>query len=186
MTTYILHGGFNPDLLEQEDDLFFTDILKDAPLKTKILLVYFAVREERIELRTTQDKTSFTKIKGSKDLEFKIASEENFLQDCNEADVIYLHGGSTARLMDQLQKYSLNDVANALKGKIVAADSAGVNALAVMSYSKTSKEIQAGLGILPFKVVVHYVEGDLNPLQDTLPELDTICIKEYETKRFCI
>lgn len=146
--------------------------------------MYFAEREEMVQLRIEQDKESFNKNKGLKYLEFRIAAEERFIEDCNWADIIYLHGGRTAKLMDKLQKFT--NIEQAFLNKTIAGDSAGVNVLAQFSYGKNSKEIKEGLKILPFKVVVHYVEGDHNPLENIEPNLETVFLKEYETKVFNI
>ena len=62
MTKFVLHGGFNKERgLVQEDDKFFQEILKDTPKDIKILLVYFAEREELVQLRIEQDKEQFNK-----------------------------------------------------------------------------------------------------------------------------
>lgn len=185
MNKFILHGGFSVEKFPaQEDDNFFKEILKDTQEDAKILLVYFAEREEMVSLRIEQDKESFNKNKESKKLEFKVTSPESFLEDCEWANVIYLHGGRTARLMEKLEKYK--NIEQIFSGKTIAADSAGVNVLAQISYGKNSKEIKEGLKVLPFKVVVHYIEGDPNPLKDIEPNLETVFLKEYETKTFFI
>ena len=69
-------------------------------------------------------------------------------------------------------------------GKIIAGDSAGVNVLGQLFYSKNSKEIGEGLKILPFKTVVHCEDGVPNPLGQINPELETVFLHEYETKVF--
>ena len=93
-----------------------------------------------IELRIEQDKESFNKNRDAKILEFKIATEESFLEDCKWANVIYLHGGRTIKLMEKLQQYE--NIKQVFDNKIIAADSAGVNVLAQFSYGKNSKEIK--------------------------------------------
>ncbi len=185
MTKYVLHGGFSAEKFPaQEDDAFFQEILKDAPDNAKVLLVYFAERDEMVELRIEQDKASFNKNKSSKKVEFRVATQENFLEDCRWANVIYLHGGRTIRLMEKLSIFK--NIEELFLNKIVAADSAGVNTLAQVSYGKNSKEIKEGLKILPFKTVVHYIDRDPNPLIDVEPTLDTVFLREYETKVFNI
>lgn len=181
MTKYILHGGFNKEKGPvQENDEFFKEILKDTSEKVKILLVYFAEREEMVETRTIQDKEQFNKNKGLKILEFKVASEESFIQDCGWADIIYLHGGKTIKIMEVLSKYE--NLGQVFSNKTVAGDSAGVNSLGQLFYSKNSKVIGEGLKILPFKTVVHYADGTPNPLADIKPELETLFLREYETR----
>jgi len=181
---FILHGGFNKARgLVQESDEFFQEMLKDTLEEVKILLVYFAEREEMIETRIEQDKEQFSKNnKESKKLNFKVASEENFEEGCVWADIIYLHGGRTKKLIDVLRKYP--NIKEMLSNKIIGGDSAGANVLGQLFYSKNSKEIGEGLSILPFKIVVHYKDGTPNPLADVKPELQTIFLHEYETKVF--
>lgn len=183
MTKFILHGGFSIEKFPaQEDDNFFQEILKDKQDDVKILLVYFAERDDMVSLRIEQDKESFNKNKGSKKLEFKIASEENFVVECKWADIIYLHGGRTIKLMEKLEKFG--NIEQIFSSKTIVGDSAGVNVLAQFSYGKNSKEIKEGFRILPFKVVVHYIEGDTNPLEKIEPDIETVFLREYETKVF--
>ena len=137
-----------------------------------------------VQLRIEQDKKSFNENNDLKNLEFRVASEDNFIEGCTWANIIYLHGGRTERLMEKLRRYK--DIKETFYDKIIAGDSAGVNVLAQFSYGKNSKEVKEGLKILPFKVVVHYKEGDPNPLENIEPTLETVFIKEYETKVFYI
>ena len=86
--------------------------------------------------------------------------------------------------MEVLKKYQ--NLENVFLEKIIAGDSAGANVLGQLFYSKNSKEISEGLRILPYKIVAHHIDGNLNPLKDTEPNLETIFLKEYETKVFYI
>lgn len=181
MTKFILHGGFDKNI-EYIRDEFFLEALKDTPTDVKIFLVFFAESEEYLQLRIKQCKELFNKNKGSKNLEFKMASEENFLEGCAWADVIFLSGGRTLKLLEKLKKFQ--NLSQIFKGKIVSGDSAGVNALGHYFYSKKTKEINEGLGILPFKIIVHYTDDMGNPLSEVEPNLDTVLLREYETKVF--
>lgn len=180
-TKYILHGGFNKvNGPVQENDEFFREMLNIGKDNVKVLLVYFAESPEKIEMRIEQDCEQLTKNQGSKKLDIRIASEESFISDCQWADVVYLHGGRTVRLMAVLDKF--NDLEEVFSCKVIAGDSAGANALGKLFYSKSSGEIGEGLGILPNKILVHYVDGAPDPLADKLPELETIILHEYEFK----
>ncbi|MFA6392884.1 MAG: Type 1 glutamine amidotransferase-like domain-containing protein [Candidatus Paceibacterota bacterium] len=181
MTKFILHGGFDKNI-EYIRDEFFQETLKDTSADVKIFLVFFAEFEEYLELRIEQCKGQFNKNKGSKNLEFKIASEENFLEGCEWADVIFLSGGRTVNLLESLKKFQ--NLSQIFKDKIIAGDSAGANALGHSFYSRKTKEINQGLGILPFKIIVHYTEDMGNPLEEVEPNLETILLHEYETKVF--
>jgi peptidase E len=178
MTKFVLHGGFNKERGFIED-AFFQEMLKDTPVNVKVLFVYFAEGEEMLQLRIAQAKEQFQKNKGVKSLDIKIASEDTFLEDCAWADIIFLAGGRTTRLMDALKKYP--NLGQVFSGKVVGGDSAGVNALGHFFYSKSSKEIGQGLKLIPFKVVVHYSDGAPNPLEAVQPEMETLFLREYET-----
>lgn len=180
-TKYILHGGFDKNK-EYIRDEFFQEALKDTSENVKIFLVFFAEYEEYLQLRIEQCKGQFNNNKGPKNLEFKIASEENFLEGCAWADVIFLSGGRTVNLLEILKKFQ--NLTQIFKGKIIAGDSAGANALGHYFYSKKTKEINEGLGILPFKIIVHYSENMGNPLSEIESNLETLFLREYETKVF--
>lgn len=183
MTKFILHGGFSKARGPvHENNEFFSEILKDTPHEVRLLLVYFAEREEMVELRIEQDKDQFTKNCASKKIDFRVTSEKTFEKDCAWADAIYLHGGKTAKLMDALTKFS--NIAQLLSRPVIAGDSAGANVLAQFFYSKNSTTVGKGLGILPFKLVVHYEDGTPNPLLAIEPQLETVLLHEYETKVF--
>ncbi len=178
-TKFVLHGGFNKEEGFIKDE-FFQEMLKDTPQNAKVLLVYFAESDEMRPLRIEQGQNQFEKNKGSKNLELKIASPDSFMEHCKWADVIFFSGGRTTRLMEVLEKYT--GLGEIFSGKTIGGDSAGVNALGQLFYSKSSKEIGAGLKILPFKVIVHYVDGTPNPLADVEPNLETLFLREYEIK----
>ena len=109
-----------------------------------------------------------------------MATEENFLEGCDWADVIFLSGGRTVNILNVLKKFQNLD--QVFKDKIIAGDSAGANALGHSFYSRKTKEINAGLGIIPFKIIVHYAEDMGNPLAEIEPDFETLQLHEYETK----
>lgn len=183
MTKFVLHGGFSKEKAPvQENDALFQEMLKDTLENVRILLVYFAEREEMVKLRTEQDKESFNKNRGPKNVVFKVASKETFISDCEWADVVYLHGGKTIKLMEVLNTYQ--NLSQVFKNKTIGGDSAGANALGQLFYSRNSKQIGKGIKFLPFKILVHYINGSPNPLADVRPDLETLFLHEYEIKVF--
>lgn len=180
-TKFILHGGFSKENYPlQEDDIFFQEMIKDIPDSGKLLLVYFAEGEEKVEMRIGQDRESLAKNCGNRKLDIRIALEESFAEDVAWADVIYLHGGDSLRLKEALIKHE--GLSKMFSGKTIAGDSAGVNVLARFFYARKAERIEEGLGILPLKTVVHYQDGAPNPLADIEPETETLLLREYETK----
>jgi hypothetical protein len=84
--------------------------------------------------------------------------------------------------MSCLNKYP--NIKELLSNRVIAGDSAGANAMGQLFYSKNSKEVGKGTGILPLKIVVHYENGGSNPLFDLEPKLETLLLHEYEMKVF--
>lgn len=181
-TRFILQGGFPKDG-KQENDAFFSEILNTAPETVKILLVLFGKEEDRIEKNTKEDIEQFTKNGGDRKLSFEVATEDQFIEQIQRSDIIYFHGGHTGKLLETLKK--LPDFKETIQGKIVGADSAGVNVLCVVFYS-LRMGVGEGLGIVPIKVICHCTEENKNKLNDIRPELETVFLFELQFRVFSI
>lgn len=178
-TKCILHGGFTPHI-KQEDDSFFKEVLKDTPREVKILLVYFAKEIDRVALNKDEDINQFNKNKGDKVLSFEVADENLFTEQIVKADVIYLHGGKTLKLLNTLKQFP--DIKSLFIGKIIAADSAGANVLATVFYSQSAAGVFEGLGFLPIKIICHYSDTYKQVFDNAHSDLETLFLQEYETK----
>ena len=177
-TKFILHGGFNYGE-KQENDAFFKEILSSAPNEAKVLLVYFAKEPDRIAKNQEEDVEQFNKNKGNKILFFETATEDLFSEQVKKSDVIYLHGGHSGMLLDALKKYS--NLKELLNSKIIAGDSAGANVLCSAFYSMKIG-ISEGFGLLPIKIISHYLEENKDKLKDIKPELETLFLPEHQFK----
>ncbi|MCK5022013.1 MAG: Type 1 glutamine amidotransferase-like domain-containing protein [Candidatus Pacebacteria bacterium] len=176
-TKFILHGGFTFGE-EQGNDEFTKEILKDAPEKAEILLVYFAKEKDRIPKNKEEDINQFNKNKGDKGLSFKVATEESFEDQIKEADIIYLHGGLSPKILEIMKRFP--NLQKLFEGKIIAGDSAGANVLTKVFYSFLSDKVFEGLGLLPIKLIPHYEDKFKNKLDDMYPELETVRLSEYK------
>lgn len=181
-TKFILHGGYAQGV-KQEDDAFFSETVSSTPSEAKILLVYFAERDDRVANRNKDDVEQFEKNKGDRTISFEIANEQVFAAQAKRADIMYLHGGRTGKLLEALKRIS--NLRDLLNGKIIAGDSAGANVLCSVFYSKTIG-ISEGLGFIPIKIICHYFEEDKNKLEHIRIDLETLFLPEYETKSFSI
>jgi Peptidase family S51 len=178
MTKLILHGGFTMGE-KQENDAFFKEILKAAPRRVKILLVYFAKEPDRIAKNKAEDIEQFNKSKKDKDLVFEVAEPKLFPEQANRADIIYLHGGHSGLLYDALQK--IPNLEELLRGKTVAGDSAGANVLCEAFYSmKIGAHV--GFGLIPIKIITHFKKENQHELDHMYPQLETLFLPEYEFK----
>ena len=154
MTKFILHGGGETQNREEHND-FFREIIKNLPNKAKVLIVWFAMLDEEIASRHPNYIKYFKDNAGDKDIELKIATEENFIEELRQADAVYFRGGKVDRLLEKVRQYP-NFKEELLKKKIVAGSSAGVGFLAEYAYSSTRDVLYEGLGILPIKTSSHY------------------------------
>lgn len=180
-TKFILHGGF-AGRTNSENNLFFKEILKDTPEQVNILLVYFAKEQTKYERIVKEDTLHFKRNGKDKKFNFEIATIENFLKQLKKADIVYLHGGQTLKLLETLKDYL--DLAELLKGKIVAGESAGAYVLSACFYSKTEGEIFKGLGFVPVKTICHYIGKNKEKLNKCPKELETLLLKDYQFKVF--
>lgn len=181
-TKFILHGGFTKGKTGEDNSKFYTEILKDAPEGAKVLLVCFAKDEERVPEATKKVMGEFERNKGQKKINFEIASEKSFIEQTKSADVIYLHGGTTFKLLGALKKFP--NIKELFNGKIIAGESAGANVLGKFFYSPNADKIDGGLGFLPVKIIPHYSEKYKGKLDNVGQDLELLALPEYEYKVF--
>lgn len=181
-TKFILHGGFNPEKVNEDNSDFYKEILKDAPENAKVLLVPFAKEPERIIPATTKISSEFNKSKNDKNIEIEVANEKDFLNQINLADVVYFHGGVSLKLLEALKKYQ--NLEELLKGKIVAGESAGANVWSRFFYSPHSDGVFEGLGVLPLKIIPHYKAEYEGKLDNVGIGLEELLLPEYKYKVF--
>lgn len=181
-TKFILHGGFTPGNQNENNSDFYKEILKNAPEKTKILLVPFAKDVERIPITTERVKGEFNKVKNQKELDFEVANEKSFLEQIKLADIIYFQGGITLKLLETLKKFP--EMKDLLGGKIVAGESAGANIFAEFFYSPNANGVFEGLGILPIKIIPHYKKEYEGKLDQVGVGLEVLLLPEYVYKVF--
>lgn len=89
------------------------------------------------------------------DIEILEATQDNFYDLAERADVIYLHGGRTKELLANLPDFEKSK--RAFRGKVVIGSSAGANYLSTCCISMSEGfDIAQGSGILGQPVMVHY------------------------------
>jgi peptidase E len=176
-TKIILHGGFASHVNEQNDS-FFREILKDAPNNLNVLLVYFAKEMDKVSA-SEKDIAQFERNKQNRNIFFQVAEEKSFVEEVRSADVIYFHGGKTLKLLEILKK--VHGLKELLIGKVVAGESAGAYVLSSVFYSKSANGLYRGLGLVPVKLICHYVGLNEDKLVDN-PELETLLLPDYHYK----
>lgn len=188
MTKFILHGGFTRKDTES-NRLFFKEFLHDVPRNGNVLLVYFASRTEGTVAVSAEQIQKLEILSRDKNLKFIIADTENFLNQIRQSDAIYIHGGSTSKLLNILRMYP--DLKLMVEGKTIAGSSAGTYALACFSPSHSEEVVREGLGLVPLRVICHYESLELPPnipainlVRETAQELELVTLKDCEWKVF--
>jgi len=135
--------------------------------KPKILDIWFAMSKEQYK----KYDNIFVEIYKNNNILFerKIATEENFIKECEWADVINIHGGSSDLLFPLMQKYDLSVF---FEDKIIIGSSAGAKFLSSYSPNWNGKGLRKGSGILPLNVIVHF--GDHKYLEDNASWSDVV------------
>lgn len=183
-TKYILHGG-SAQHINEENDKFFKEILKETSDNLNILLVHFAGSPERAELNKQIDTEHFVRVKGGKKLHFEIAEEDTFLNQIKKADIVYFGGRTTVKLLETLKKY--HNLEKYFLGKVIAGESAGSNFLCTYCYSKSGGGVVRCLGILPLKMIPHYEDKNKKykkELENIGKDVEFLALSNYQFKVF--
>ena len=170
MTKFVLHGGATRRFELEGNSGCFKEILTGVPQKVRVLLIYYARPETDFFELLQDDTNNFRSTSPDKDIELEIASEDQdtFRKQIENADVIYVRGGDTKKLLAKINQTP--DFADLIKGKVYAGSSAGMYLLCKHYYSNDRKQFEQGLGILPIKGLAHWDQSK----HDILDQLKNI------------
>lgn len=157
MAKFILHGG-NTREINVDNNGFFREITLGTNGRVGILLNYFSRDENEIEQCSEHDKQRLLQNSETKDLIFEVAKPETLAGQLQSADVMYMRGGDTEKLIRGLSLTPQLD--QIFQNKVIAGSSAGVYALAKYYWSNDHKRLGDGLGILNIKTFCHYESKD--------------------------
>lgn len=177
MTKFILHGGRTRES-NTDNSSFFDEMTRGLTGKIKILLCYFAVEDDEVEKKYQEEIKQFGK---NDNLEFEIADENKLENQLKNADIFYMRGGSTAKLLNSLRKTTNLD--KLIEGKTIAGSSAGAYAICKYAFSNESFEFRDGFGFLNLKCFCHYEEKDkdyVQKLKEYKEDLPIITLPEYK------
>src|SRR3989344_4720811 len=153
MTKFILVGGY-PRRAADGGKGLAQEMVKGFKEPIKMLICYFARPTIQWKLNAVEDRQCFRKHLVGKKVEFKTAQIENFSEQVNWANVIYLRGGRTEKLLKLLGQ--CGDWEKELSGKTIAGSSAGAHALSKYNFNLDKLKLDEGIGLVPVKVLVHY------------------------------
>lgn len=178
-TTFLLFGGATRKNYSKTKQFFEEGLSKLVQSEINFLLVYFAKDESRWDECRQRDVNIISQFP-DKNINFVLADAENFDEQAKKAEIVYLQGGDGPRIKNALEKFDLNKI---FAGKIILANSAGVNVLAKYYYDNDYDRIDEGLGILPIKIICHFapeVVSKLEALNNYKEELEVVALPECE------
>jgi hypothetical protein len=150
-TTYILAGG--NDRAYDDYGVKLAEVVGDWNKNPKILSCDFA-RDPKDWSDRSKSWGAWFKAYFGTGIEYKMATIEHFIDEVKWADVVYLHGGETQRLIAALSHY--DDLESYFKNKIIIGSSAGAGYLSKIYYSPIKDIIEKGGGILNVDAITHY------------------------------
>lgn len=150
-TRYFLAGG--SDRGYDQYGIRLSAAVSESVVSPKILSCFFSQEKELWSEKATGWEIWFRRYFGDA-IEYRCATIDGFLDEIKWADVIYLHGGTTALLLDALGKYT--ELEKAFEGKIIVGSSAGTNYLSKTFFSPKRNVVGSGSGIININTVVHY------------------------------
>ena len=185
-TKFILHGGYT----SEENDLnqgYFAEMVKGVSDGGKILLVYFASKDEGVEEKYQKDSARLLSFAKDRTIHPVRATDKNFIEEVKSSDVIYLRGGDTQKLKTTLDKYP--NFTEVIKGKVISGSSAGAYVLSKYYFTNSLNKVMEGYGCVPAKVVCHYQSkihpspenvDPVNAMEEHDNDLELILLKDYE------
>lgn len=153
MTTFILAGG-NDRRADPQYGARLARVITGI-IEKPVILSSFLSRPEAEQHEHWLDYLPWFKQHFGDDAIVLEATKDNFYDLAKEADVIYMHGGRTQELFNNLPDFEKSR--RAFREKIVVGSSAGANYLSTYCVSMSEGlNIVQGSGIVGHSVIVHY------------------------------
>lgn len=152
MATIILVGG-SETAATQYGDRLARIVLPHFSTPPRILSCQFAKRDLAAQQDSLQEWQAFFTAYFP-DSPVELAEAEQFYEQVRWADIVYLHGGHTATLLEALP--DIRQFRRAVAGKMVVGSSAGANYLSAYGYSPNAETVYQGSGLVPVTTLVHY------------------------------
>lgn len=151
-------GGY-PKKAADGGKAFVKELVRGHRGSIRVLICLFA--KPRNEWSLVNDRLFLKKFLSSHRLIFRSADIKSFGRQVRWADIVYVKGGSTRRLMASLNR--LRGWEKQLAGKTIAGTSAGAEMISAYYYHADQKWVGKGFGLVPIKVLVHYGSKEYRP-----------------------
>lgn len=153
MTKYVVQSGGIRNQPELKRN-FHQELVKGLGATPNFLLCNFAQGREYWESKFQgySDSIKEDMPKGVRPT-FTLAMPSEFIKQCEQADVIYFHGGDDNLLQYWMRQF---DMPSLFDNKVIATNSAGSNMISTHYWTCDWRQCNDGLGVLPIKFVPHY------------------------------
>lgn len=175
-TKFILHGGML-SYVDERNDSFFQEFTKDLQDGDTILFVGLARRDEQERQRIYKRDSGYIFAQTEKDLIIENAELVTIAEQAQKADAIFITGGDTMAMVDDLR--GNEEFIDAIRGKVIAGSSAGAYLFSQYYWACSGNAVEQGLGVIPYRVKAHYGNPEFNSTEETLPVIEGVH-KEYE------
>ena len=181
MTTYILCGGNDREY--EQLGINLQKVVSERVQNVKLIDVYFAGDGDKAGERFKDWGGWFDQ--HFPGIERVLATQDDFADQVAWANVVFMHGGRTEKLLEALPNFV--EVKELLRGKVYIGSSAGANYVAE-NFLSQDNGVQRGSGLLPINTAVHYDSGnwqsrsaeDADALEKNLPSVRTLRLREGE------
>lgn len=161
MTKFILVGGY-PYKANDGGKSMCEEAVAGFKEPVNVLICLFARKKKEWEKLLEDNADFFERNLPDKKLKFTLASENNFLKEIEENDLIYFSGGDTVDLVKVLDR--IKGWGKKLQEKNVMGSSAGTDIFSKYSYDIEFFKLTENYGLVPVKTIVHYGSEKYTPL----------------------
>lgn len=181
--------GGRPWLGEDGGKRFSEVIFRYYPNEVKLAFCIFAQPESDWEETRRWNTGMFDKFKGERKLVYQTMTVDNFGEVSAWADIIYMPGGDSAVLRQNID--ACGDIAKIWDGKVIVGSSAGANLLCQGYIKLDGKKFGKGLGWVEASCIPHwrsdyggYTDEDWDWAEQealrNLPDVPLLCLPESE------
>lgn len=162
MTKYVVNSG-NIRGDKSKAKKYFAEVFKGLGNNPRVLLCFFANLREDWEDSFQRYVEDFPNhLPNGVKPSYYLAMPDDFVEQCKESDVIWVHGGDDHLVQYWLSKFNLKDIWD---NKVLAVSSASSDAVASSFWTGDWRKCFDGLGLIPMKFIAHFKSdyGDTDP-----------------------
>lgn len=156
MTKYIIHGGFEKTGCSNTGE-FFDEVLEPLNSGDTILFILFH-HSGSSDVLLKKNLDNIKQSAQDKYIKVLVANRDDILDKLKQTDCLFMRGGSTYDLYDNMRKFP-GIKEEIMKKKVVVGISAGVYVLCKYFHSLSENKVDKGFGILDMIPECHF-DGD--------------------------